>query len=335
MSRMGRGFKENPLGTGESQGLRDRGLGRVIPYLRRRIRFAGGMPLVGPASYLSVADQFLEHWSRVESSDGPVTFDLAGGIDRRAVAEVRSRLGEAQKAVTNSRNSREEERRNLAELDSMIEDRMGQFYAQCGGKEDDVRTADEVLRSWMAIEQAGENLLLEGGFSRLDFLTDLCARNLVASAFSVFDRALSSAREERDGAGEQLDAYLKLYWETIQNQVPVGHLLREGLPLLDLRLGPKPAPVPISASWQEGSALVAWERSEEAELDRYEIRGMAGDHYDQEDEELLGRAFAEDEPRFSTAFALSEPGAVAVFRVYVILRSGHEQGSQPVLVRRS
>jgi hypothetical protein len=293
------------------------------------------MPFVGPASYLSIADQFLDHWSRVESSHGPARLDLALGIDRQTVAEVRHQLAESQDAVTKSRISREEERRHLVELDAMIKERIGQFNARCGGKEVEVRTAEEVTQVWLAIEQAGENLLLEGEVSRLDFVTDLCARKLVASAFSVFERALSSARGERDGAQEQLHACLEVYRKAIEERFPVGHQLREGLPTLLLRPGPKPVAVSISASWQESWAHIAWEKSEEAELDRYEVRGMAGDQYDQEDEELLGQVAVEDAPRFLTAFALSEPGAVAVFRVYVILRSGQERGSQPVVVVRS
>ncbi len=146
----------------------------------------------------------------------------------------------------------------------------------------------------------------------------------VASAFSVFERALSSARGERHGA---------------QERFPVGPQLREGLPTLLLRPGSKPVAASISASFdlrlltgKLGAHRLG--KREEAELDRYEVRGMAGDHYDQEDEERLGQVAVEDAPRFLTAFVLSERGAVAVFRVHVILRSEQECGSQPVVVVR-
>lgn len=293
------------------------------------------MPLAGPVSYLPVADQFLEHWSALESSMGDSsTLNLGHGIDRAAVLEVRARLAQATKAVTRSRIAREEERRHLMELDSMISRRLTQFNRQLAVSGQEAETPEEVVRLWTALEQKEGERLLDGEFSRLDFSTDLSARKLVASALSASEKALSSARGGRDGAQDQLHAFLELYRERVIELYPPGHEIRESLPALDLRRGAHPQAVEVSGRWQETAAIIAWEASDEPELDRYEVRAMAGEHYDSEDETALA-SISPDEPlKWSTVFALDEPGSAAVFRVYVVLRSGHERGSLPVVVVR-
>lgn len=293
------------------------------------------MPLVGPVSYLPVVDQFLEHWSVLESSLGDAAvLNLGHGIDRAAVLEVRARLAQAMESVTRSRIAREEERRHLAELDAMIARRLAQFNQQLAQPGQEAGTPDEVARIWSALEQKGGERFLDGGFSRLDFSTDLSARKLVASALAASDKALSSARGARDGAQDQLHAFLELYRERVMELCPTGHEIRESLPELDLRRGPRPAAVDVSGRWQGTMAIISWEASEEPELDHYEVRAMAGDHYESEDECSVACVSPDEPLKVSTTFALDEPGSVAAFRVYVVLRGGHERGSLPVVVVR-
>jgi hypothetical protein len=115
-----------------------------------------------------------------------------------------------------------------------------QFNLKRSGTGGEVRTSDEMVRAWLELETSEPQFQLDGGFSRLDFVTDLSARKLVASAFSVSDRALSASRGARDGGQEQLHALLELYRERVMELFPKGHDLRERLPVLDLRPGPKP-----------------------------------------------------------------------------------------------
>ena len=293
------------------------------------------MPLAGPVSYLSVADQFLEHWSRVNQlmGDGG-SLELGHGIDRDAVIKVRKRLMEAQEAVTKSRIAREEERRHLSDLDAMIGRRVMQFNLS-QVTEAAVETPDELVRVWLALEKEGRQIELDGGFSRLDFVTDLSARKLVATALSSSERSLSSARGIRDGAQEQLHAYLEFYRERIEERFPKGDDIRDSLPALDLRPGLKPMAVAVFGRWQDAAAVIAWEPSDEPELDHYEVRAMAGDHYEAEDEVCLAVIPPDGPWRHSSGFALEEAGSIATFRVYVVLRSGHERGSQPVTVVRN
>lgn len=294
------------------------------------------MPLTGPVSYLPVADQFLEHWSRVESSLGDdASLNLGHGIDRDAVLEVRSRLAAALESVTKTRIVRETERRDLVELDALVARLLGLFNRQVLAPGAEARTADEAAKIWFEREKAGEKILLDGVFTRMDFVTDCSAWKLVSSALTAAEKALSSARGARDGAQDQLHAFLELYAERVAELFPRDHELRESLPPLMLGRGQVPEAVDISARWQETSAIIAWPESDEPDLDRYEVRAMAGETYEAEDETLVESVACGERLSIATTFALEEKGAVATFRVYVVLRSGHERGSRPLTVVRS
>ena len=93
-------------------------------------------------------------------------------------------------------------------------------------------------------------------------------------------------------------------------------------------------PVEVTARWQDTAAVIAWQESEEAESDHYELSAMAGEVYESEDEVVLERVSPEGPMRVGTTFGLDEAGATVVVRVYVVLRSGHERGSVPMVVVR-
>ncbi len=61
---------------------------------------------------------------------------------------------------------------------------------------------------------------------------------------------------------------------------------------------------------------------------------MAGPDYDTEDEVALGTILPAAPRTFSTDFALLAPGNAASYKVYVILTTGNERGSNAVTVTR-
>jgi len=70
MGVAGPGFKKNPQRVAWAGFIRDDGLGRVFQEIGRGMSCFWAMPLTGPVSYLPVADEFLDHWSSVESALG-------------------------------------------------------------------------------------------------------------------------------------------------------------------------------------------------------------------------------------------------------------------------
>ena len=60
------------------------------------------------------------------------------------------------------------------------------------------------------------------------------------------------------------------------------------------------------------------------------MRGVPGDDYQTEDEEVLATVLAGAARELASDFALVTAG----FKVYVILKSGHDKGSEAVFVTR-
>jgi hypothetical protein len=292
-----------------------------------------GMPLTGSVSYLSVADQFLDHWSAVELCLGEeAPLNLGHGVDRATLLELRARLEKSLAVVTRFRISREVGRRDLKELDGMVERHLAEFNRQMMEPGNEVHSPEEVSKVWFEREQKGESISLEGGLNRMDFVTDISAHRLVISALRGAEKSLTAARGARDGAQDQLRALLVRYRDWVAGEFPSGHEHRESLPCLDLPDGPFPAAVVAAGRWQDDAAIITWEVSAESELNYYDVRSMAGETYESEDEVSLAVIFPGEILRVSTVFALDEVGAAASFCVYVVLRSGHERGSLPVTV---
>ena len=58
-----------------------------------------------------------------------------------------------------------------------------------------------------------------------------------------------------------------------------------------------------------------------------------GEHYATKDESTIGRVDPDQPLKFSTNVGLSTPGVVASFRVYVVLTTANERGSNTVQIR--
>lgn len=67
---------------------------------------------------------------------------------------------------------------------------------------------------------------------------------------------------------------------------------------------------------------------------RYELRGNPGDNYDDDDAIIITTHLPADPREFVTGFGLTQPGARAAFKVYVVLDSGNEAGSATMVVQR-
>ncbi len=79
---------------------------------------------------------------------------------------------------------------------------------------------------------------------------------------------------------------------------------------------------------------MTWGASSEAALQQYEVRGVPGDNYTTDDEAVLATVLPTAAREFSTTFALSGPGLTAGFKVYVVLTTGNERGSEAKYVTR-
>lgn len=80
--------------------------------------------------------------------------------------------------------------------------------------------------------------------------------------------------------------------------------------------------------------MVVYDESNDGLLARYELRGHVGEEYHDEDAVVIASNLPEAPREFVTTFGLTQPGAQVALKVYVILTTGNEAGSAPMLVQR-
>lgn len=100
--------------------------------------------------------------------------------------------------------------------------------------------------------------------------------------------------------------------------------------------GSTPDPVVLTGEWDSTSneAKLTWTASDNPNLERYSIRYVTGDDYEDRLESTLA-SIEKDAPReLTTTQGFAEPGAKVAFKVYVILTTGNERGSNAVVVER-
>lgn len=295
------------------------------------------MPLHGPASFLPLADELLVHWAAVDTArggEGPLL--LAGRIERSSLLELREKLEQMQSAVARARASRSLEAHDLEAQDKVVARRMNQFRQYLIGSGVDSKVTPEEARVlWQKLEnESGEPFCLPTEYTRLDFITDLSARRLMASALAKAEKALASSRGRRDEYQDQLHGFAEMYRDRVAQFFPADHELVRTLPLLSVPRGQAPEPVEAEGSWEGHCARLWWTPSADPAVAHYDVRGMAGTDYEMEDERLVSRVAAGSSCQVETLSDLDEPEARASFRVYVVLKTGQEKGSRPVTVSR-
>lgn len=99
--------------------------------------------------------------------------------------------------------------------------------------------------------------------------------------------------------------------------------------------GTGPAPVTLSGQWDVTSmkASLSWTASTDANLMNYTIRKTLGVPYDDNNDTLVA-TLSPTQTSLLTQDGLFTPGSIVTFKVFVVLTSGAEAGSNPVTIQR-
>ena len=81
-------------------------------------------------------------------------------------------------------------------------------------------------------------------------------------------------------------------------------------------------------------AKITWSASADANLFQYEIRFCPGPNYSTETEVVIGNISSTDPLEFLTDSGLAASGDTGSFKVYVILTTNNEKGSNTVTITR-
>jgi hypothetical protein len=128
---------------------------------------------------------------------------------------------------------------------------------------------------------------------------------------------------------------LKIYREGAENKIVLHPELIESLPRLTPLPGHTPERVNASAMFEvPDKSKSVHDASTDAMISHYELRGNAGDNYNEEDAVVIASHEPGEAMEFITPFALTQPGAKAAFKVFVVLTTGNESGSAEMVVER-
>jgi hypothetical protein len=179
-------------------------------------------------------------------------------------------------------------------------------------------------------------LTLLGGHALADFTTALAG---LRSQFGLVGRAdllVTLARGERTKLEQTIYPILRSYRVAVPSEFPEGDPLAQSLPKLSPKPGSTPDAVNAMGIWNAptSNAKITWTASTDPDLAQYEIRWSPGSTYNVEDESGIGNADLGAPLEFFTLQGLGLPGAVSVFKVYVMTNTGNERGSNTVKITK-
>ena len=323
------------------------------------------MPLIGPTSYASTLQVFLLHWAQVDARLGvgselvlPDGLTLAGA--QMLHGTLLTQMTATRAAAVDLAVARGEGALGRAGLRGRLEQLTKLVRAYWAGEpwatlvpnlpyaaaaaDKFLKPCREARRLWALLEAepappgAPRPIFLDpgGAYGLADYEAEMAA---LAGRFediesALWTRAVAVAR--RDALLARIRAALMAYTRAVAGRLRAGDMLIEAMPPLWSPPGHTPEPVALQGAWDAaaGAARLTWEASADAMLSHYALYGCAGPEFDDEAAELVARV-EKDAPReVHHAALLPTPGAQAAFRLWVVLKTGNERGSEAVMVER-
>ena len=317
------------------------------------------MPITGPATWLPTIDEFSGHWSQVNTALGSVLV-LSGGYAIASLTTARAALATAMATFASGNNDRQVAASTVAQLEVTANAKINDFnravraflattaYAAALG---DVppkgaaqgkfeKAMDDTSSLWVKINSVTlptftPPLILRGSYIQSMFAS------LVTSLKTAYTTATSTGRTEkvqlelRNAAFDVIRPRLVEYRKAVVASFAPGSPLVMSLPQLYPPGGATPPRVNAVGEWDAptAQAKLEWSDSGEPTLAHYSIRYCAGTSYRSENEVVAGLV----QPgtlHFETDAGLVSPGSKAAFKVFVVLTTGNERGSNAVKIER-
>lgn len=317
------------------------------------------MPITGPSSYPATVDEFVAHWTQANAELGLDDVVLPNGTTLASFTSLGQSLLGKRDQVQSALNGREIARGDVNVKKTALNERLVQFNEKIraffpGSKWlealpavpafsvaqsrfiDPLADAKDLWARITADPGTTTPITLLGGYGEETFESDLEDLQDAYSVLNQADTGLTVTRAERNELQSQLYEIMKSYRLVLPTFFAKDSPLVTTLPRLTPLPGHTPDPVTVSGAWDPGTVManLTWTASNDADLARYEIRMSPGPTYSTEDDSVVGTVEAAGPLEFSTNAGLTAPGLTASFRVYVILTTGNEKGSNDLPVTR-
>lgn len=317
------------------------------------------MPFNGPSSYLETIDEFLGHWSDVNTALGLSPLILPGGYTRALLNTARGDLSNQITTLINTINDLEQLRKDREDAKALVRERMKQFISFVRGVLGDTNAVTrlpdlvpyaanqgqwilcmrDIRELWLDINTtppAGFTppLLLTGGFTQANFATEVTNLETIFTGITQRDQDVEEALRERDEQYQAIRDKLSFYRDAVEGRFPATDPLVLSIPRLEPLPGHTPDPVTLSGSWNAGivQAALSWTASTDPDLKDYQIRRSAPPYNG--NLEIVVATVLPGVLTFNTNQGLPGSGSQQAYKVYVRLTTGNERGSNAVTVVR-
>jgi len=314
------------------------------------------MPFSGPSSYLPTIDDFIAHWTDVDAALAPGNLTLAGGYDLAALESDRDDLSDEITQLVAAINEQESARTSRDNSKTALRERMRQLGAYINGvlagshyvgRVPDLIPFGANEGRWIVVMRdhvdiwtdinasppAGFTppLVLNGPYTLANFVTDTTALETTFQALSNADNDVNRERDERDAIYLRVREQLVRYRAAVAGLFPANHPLVLSLPRLTPLPGHTPDAVVLSGVWNGETKLaeLSWTASDDPDLDHYEVRRSPVLPYDT-DVELAVAHVPAGTLEHATDAGLENPSDQTSFKVYVVLNTSNERGSNAV-----
>lgn len=319
------------------------------------------MPFSGPSSYLSTIDEFIGHWTDVDAALPPLAplvltgaYDLAAlQADRDALAVRITELTQAINVVEGDRTDRDLQRppikarmRQLGNFingfipDSVYTGQIPRLIRDTANSGKWINAMDDHEHLWTSIEAAPPAgfvppITLNGAYLIANFTADVVALKAVYTSLVQAEQDEDRERDERDELYVAIRARLVQYRRAVPGLFPKDHPLVTSLPKLTPPAGHTPDAVVLTGVWNlvSGLADLSWTASTDPDLLHYQVRRSGATPYDTSTE-LVVATVLPPTLTHSTLEGLPTNGATMGYKVYVVLTTGNEKGSNAVSVTR-
>ncbi len=318
------------------------------------------MAISSIASYLPTMQEFIAHWTDVNTAINPTVLTLKGGYTLANFTTDRAAIDTAITGVETVDNARQIASADRDLKKANAREKIGQYrsivlgvlagtpYANTLPKMPRfsvnqgvfLKAVDDMANGWSRINTDvipgfTAPLLLAGGYALATFTTDVTA---LRTAFVTSTNAEDNSQQQRSVRSALLAparARMVQYRQAVKGVLPANSPLLATIPAISPPPGSTPAAVNASGVWN-GTSLEAdltWTPSTNTNLDHYSVRTSPGPTYHAASESVVAEVPSTDTV-FSTNAGLVAPGATALFKVYVVLTTANEKGSNTVSVTR-
>jgi hypothetical protein len=176
-------------------------------------------------------------------------------------------------------------------------------------------------------------LTLTGGYLVAAFTTDCNALETTLSDLTQAEKHVDTLLKTRDSLFLAIRDQLVLYRTAVEGMFPSGHPLILSLPRVYPLPGHTPDPVVLTGEWDPVAkvANLSWTASTDPDLAYYVVRQSASIPYSTTNETFVEQIIP-PAVTFSTDSGLENVDDTTSFKVYVVLNTGNERGSNAVTI---